>query len=166
MQAILALCITALLPLGTAQAQEPPPDTSGLRSGSAVHSNTMLRWHPAVGFHMGGPLRAALAAGGFRVTKGGDTSTGYTLLVEPGLDGVKLRVARARIGPFFMGYAIGLSALRTWREGAGAADNSTYAGPEGRLMFFAFNLGAAAFVPLARGDGRTPFVAATGGLGF
>lgn len=165
MRALLAGVI-GLLPLGSVQAQGTPLDTSGLRSVRVAQSNTMLRWHPAVGFHMGGPLRAALAAGGFRVTKGGDTSTGYTVLAEPGLDGVKLRVARARIGPFFMGYAFGLSALRTWREGAGAADNSTYAGPEGRLMFFAFNLGGAVFVPLARRDGRTPFVAATGGIGF
>ena len=128
--------------------------------------NTMLRWHPAIGLHMGGPSRVSIAFGGYRVTRAGDTNAGYTVLLEPGLDAAALRLGYTKLAPFFTGGAVEASALRTWHKPTGASANTTYLGAGGRLVFFGFNFGVAAYAPLNRDGGDRPFVAATGGLGF
>lgn len=99
----------------------------------------------AGGVHVGGPVRASVAAGVLFQAGEANEARGVVALVEPGLRGGRVslgyEVARGQLGTYFGARA---SVLRTWHVAA----QRTYAGLELQLLpLFAMGGRLSAFVP-------------------
>lgn len=99
----------------------------------------------AGGLHVGGPVRASVAAGVLFQAHNADEARGVVALVEPGLRGGRVslgyELSRGQLGTFVGARA---SVLRTWH----VAGPQTYAGLELQLLpLFAMGGRLSAFVP-------------------
>jgi hypothetical protein len=110
------------------------PLVAGAQATTADDTTHFVRISPAVGVHYGTPLRLSLAAGGLFDFNGG-RNDGVIAMGEMGQRGGQLSVGYFRSLRFGQGYDLRAAVLRTSDDPWKAAENSTYVGVEGHLMF-------------------------------
>ncbi|HEX2203971.1 MAG TPA: hypothetical protein VHG91_11760 [Longimicrobium sp.] len=134
--ALLVALAAALLAPAAARAQETDDDPRP-------------RWVPLFGARLGNPQIVSAYFGVGHVEKRYESGwTGTALVVEPGIGGGQVSVARVSdVGVFSA--RVQASLLRTWGDPWGVGPNRTYLGAEARAVagFVGFGVGAYARLP-------------------
>ena len=106
------------------------------------------RWAPLFGARLGNPQVVSAYAGLAHVEKRYESGwTGTALVIEPGLGGGQVSVARISDAGVFSA-RVQVSLLRTWGEPWSVAPGRTYLGAEARALAGFLGLGIGAYVRL------------------